>query len=206
MKKQVFYIHGGESYSEYDSFINRLQTKDIWDLPGTEKKKWTQTLARDLGDDFEVFTPRMPNSQNAKYEEWKIWFERHFEYLRDGVVIIGCSLGAMFLYKYFSENTAPVSIKSIILMASPATREELDFNGEDCGDFVFNMSALRNIPKKAETVTVMHSEDDFLVPFANASLLHEAMPGSQLVTFEDKNHFLIEEFPELVEHIKGLWG
>ena len=34
-KRQVFYIHGGESYKNYEDFIDRLQTKDIWDLPST---------------------------------------------------------------------------------------------------------------------------------------------------------------------------
>ena len=70
-KQQVFYIHGGESFTNYDDFLERLRTKDIWDLPSTQSsKKWSQTFAADLGADYEVFMPAMPNKNNAKYDKY----------------------------------------------------------------------------------------------------------------------------------------
>ena len=204
MKKQVFYIHGGESYEMYDDFIDRLHTREIRDLPTSKTyTKWTKNLQKDLGDDFEVFMPQMPNSQNAKYEEWKIWFERHFEYLRDDVICIGCSLGAMFFYKYFVENTLPFSVKALILMASPLP-ELLPDEEKDCGDFTFKTSSVALISEKVERIIIMHSKNDFLVSYDHALKLKEAMPEAELVTFEDKNHFLVEELPELVEMIREL--
>lgn len=90
MKQQVFYIHGGSAYSDYGRFLDHLKTAPIRNLPGAETlKKWSTTIPDDLGETFEVFAPGMPNSQNAKYGEWKIWFERHFDYLRDGVILLG---------------------------------------------------------------------------------------------------------------------
>ena len=203
MKQQVFYIHGGEAYSNYDDYVERLETKDIWDLPSVESsKKWTSTLAADLGDEYEVFMPAMPNKQNAKYEEWKIWFERHFEYLRDGAVLSGCSLGAMFLTKYFIENETPFQVKELIIMACPI--QDGNFEDKDCGDFLTDISDLHKLSGKAEKITIMHSKDDFLVPYEHALTYKEALPEAELVTFEDKNHFLVEELPELVEHIKQI--
>lgn len=206
-KQQVFYIHGGESFTDHDQFIHRLKTKAIWDLPSVEQKgKWTGTLAAELGDDYEVFMPAMPNKQNAKYEEWKIWFERHFEHLHDGLILMGCSLGAMFLYKYLIENEPPVKLKALILMAAPVQAEGLSLEEEGDGDFVFSLSDVAVIKDKAEKVIVMHSKDDFVVPYEHGVKLHEAMPGSEFVSFEDKNHFLVEELPELVETIRELAG
>ena len=93
-KQQVFYIHGGGSFSRREAFLKTLRTNEIRNLPGTEPlKKWTGTFAEDLGESCEVFTPSMPNSQNAKYDEWKVWFERHFEHLRDEIILVGWSLG-----------------------------------------------------------------------------------------------------------------
>lgn len=203
MKQQVFYIHGGESYENHDIFLERLRTKDIWDLPSeTPKVKWTQSFASELGPDFEVFMPAMPNKQNAKYEEWKIWFERHFEHLRDGAVLVGCSLGAMFLAKYLSKNEIPFKVRAIYLMATPVS--DTAFADEDCGTFRFSLDSSSVLTRRAGEVFIVHSKDDFLVPYEHAVRLNQAIPGSELVTFEDKNHFLIEEFPELIAHIKGL--
>ena len=122
MKKQVFYIHGGESFSDYNVFLERLGNREIWDLPGKESSvKWTGSLAEDLGEEYEVFKPQMPNKQNAKYEEWKIWFERYFEHLRDDAILIGFSLGAMFLVTYLIENDTPFKTNSLYIMASPVS-------------------------------------------------------------------------------------
>jgi len=203
-KQQVFYIHGGESYESHEDFLDRLLVRDIRDLPSAPKyTKWTKTLADELGEEYEVFMPQMPNGMNAKYVEWKIWFERHFEYLHDGVIMIGCSLGAMFLYKYYSENQLPFKTKELILMASPVP-ELLPAEEKDCGDFVYLMADLNKLIKQSQHSTIMHSKDDFVVPYEHALKYKEVLPEAELVTFEDKNHFLVEELPELVERIRDL--
>ena len=203
MKQQVFYIHGGESYENYDIFLERLRTKDIWDLPSENPtSKWTQSFAAELRPGYEVFMPAMPNKQNAKYEEWKIWFERHFEHLRDNVILIGLSLGAMFLVKYLSETKTPFQIKALYLMGCPV--DDPGFKDEDCGTFRYSLDSSSVLSRRAGKVFILHSKDDFLVPYEHAVKLNQAIPGSELVTFEDKNHFLIEEFPELIAHIKAL--
>lgn len=200
-KQQVFYIHGGTAFSRYEDFLQHLKTKEIRNLPGTETvKKWPGSLADDLGERFEVFTPAMPNSQNAKYEEWKIWFERHFDYLHDDVILVGWSQGGYFLAKYLIENSVPFSIKALFLVAAPF--EPGDFGGEDGGDFAFATDRVGELQKKAERILIFHSQDDFLVPHQHAQKYQAALPEAQLITFEDKNHFLIEEFPELLEKIR----
>lgn len=200
-KQQVFYIHGGSSFSNYEAFLEDLSTKTIRDLPGEEPlKKWPVTLREDLGEDCEVFMPSMPNSQNAKYEEWKIWFERHFEYLRDGVILVGWSQGGYFLSKYLIENTPLFKVKALFLVAAPF--EPADFGGEDGGDFAFDTSRVGELANKASKINIFHSKDDFAVPYEHALKYKEALPEAELVIFENKNHFLIEEFPELLDLIK----
>jgi len=204
-KQQVFYIHGGDAFSKQDDFLRYLETKTIRDLPGEEQlKKWSSTFAEDLGDAYEVFAPAMPNSQNAKYAEWKIWFERHLEYLRDDVILVGWSLGGMFFTKYLIENDFPNQIKALFILAAPLTIEHE--NGEDGGDFLFDVSRVSELAEKASIIYVFHSKDDFVVPYDNALKYQEALPEAELVTFEDKNHFLIEEFPELLERIREAAG
>lgn len=203
MKQQVFYIHGASAYSKYEHFLEDLKTMPIRNLPNTAKQdRWTKTLAEDLGEGYEVFTPEMPNKQNAKYEEWKIWFERHFEFIRDDIILLGWSQGAYFLAKYLSENTVPFKIKALFMLAGPF--EPDSFGLEDGGDFVFAVEDLTNLSKQVEHIELLHSKDDFVVPYEHALKYKAALPNAELVTYEDKNHFLIEHFPELLDRIKAV--
>ncbi len=202
MKKQVFYIHGGSSYSSYEAFLNDLKSEPVRDLPDAEPfKKWTDSL-KDQLIEFDVFKPAMPNSKNAKYQEWKIWFERYIPYLHDGLICIGWSQGGYFLAKYLIENPAPVKIEALFLVAAPFQAD--DFGGEDGGDFAFDTSRVGELTEKVEKIYILHSKDDFVVPYEHALKFKEALPEAELLTFEDKNHFLIPEFRELIEKIKSI--
>jgi len=205
-KQQVMYIHGGESFANHADFIERLQTAPLWHLPkqgATENsKKWTGTFGEALGETYEVVLPPMPNKQNAKYEEWKIWFERHFEHLTDGAVLIGCSLGAMFFARYFSEGNTPFRPKAVVLMAGAYALP--GFPDSDCKDFLIAPEAVRGVVGKADHIIIMHSTDDPVVPYEHGEALSRAIPEAEFITFTDRNHFLIAEFPELIEIIRKL--
>ncbi len=202
MQKQLVYIHGGDAYDTYEAFLHDLQNRPLRTPQGIAPKSWYQTLREDLGEKFEVFAPQMPNKQNAKYEEWKIWFERHAAFLRDDVTLLGWSLGGIFFAKYLSENVVPFKVGHLILLAAPFNTENLQDVG--CGDFLLDPELLGKLQDVAQQVTIVHSKDDFVVPYEHALLYKQLLPVASLVTYEDKNHFLVEELPELVEMIKNL--
>jgi predicted alpha/beta hydrolase family esterase len=199
-KKQIIFIHGGTAFTKYEAFLDYLSTKPIDDPLGEkEEKRWQGTLKTLLADTHEVYMPSMPNKQNAKYEEWKIWFERYHEFLLDGVILMGHSQGGYFLAKYLSEEKMPVSVGALFLLAAPFKND--DFGGEDGGDFAFDPQNLSNLTAQVNNVHILHSEDDPIVPYAHALLYKDALPHAILHTFNDKNHFILEEFPELIEEI-----
>jgi len=203
IKKQVFFIHGGNAYSSYEAFLEDLRTKTIYNLPSNPRQsRWTDTLSTDLGEMYEVFAPVMPNKQNAHYEEGKIGFERHFEYLTDGVILIGWSQGGYFLSKYLIEHTPPFSIKALIYVAAPSAPD--DFGGEDGGDFAFPGDRIGEIGTKVEKIFIFHSSDDPVVPVSHAERYQQALPNATLVLFNDKNHFLVPELPALVTLVLSL--
>ena len=203
MNAQVLYIHGGDSFGKYEDFLEDLKVRPVRDPFGLEKKSiWVESLREELSD-FEVLMPTMPNKQNAQYEEWKIWLERHFEFLREEVILVGWSLGGMFLAKYLSEEKFPFKIKAVYLLAAPSG-EFMDETGNNCASFGFSMSDLANLAKQTEKVNVWHSEDDFIVPFAEAVAYKNHLKEANFVGFTDKNHFLVPELPELINSIKSL--
>lgn len=204
MKKQVVFIHGGEAFQNYEDFLTELKNKEIDGLFTESPKRWHKELVKTLGDEYEVFKPSMPNSDNSKYLEWKIWFERHFPFLREDVILIGHSQGGMFLTKYLIENETPFSVKALFLVGSihdsyVCFGESL----EDGGDFGFDATRLPLLVERVENLIVVHSKDDFCVPFEQGEKLAKALPEAEFMVFEDKNHFLVEEFPELIEKIKS---
>ena len=202
MKKQVVFIHGGDAFTKHEDFLRYLKKVEIRNLPSNQTSGfWTKTLREDLGEEFEVFMPSMPNSHNAKYEEWKIWFERHYDYLQDGVILVGWSLGGMFLAKYLSENKPKVAIKALVLLAAPCGSYD-DPEGNDSGTFQFDPQQLPEISKNVKNISIWHSEDDFVVPFEHVRTYEKYLPEAEIVLFSDKNHFLVPTLSELISKIK----
>src|SRR5690554_2299775 len=102
--KQVLIIHGGESYSSYEAYIEILKNSPIAYERLLPRNHWKPWVAEQMSD-TDVLLPRFPNSDNAVYDEWKIYFEKLLPLLSDNVQLVGHSLGAMFLAKYLHANT-----------------------------------------------------------------------------------------------------
>lgn len=194
MKKQVVFISGGEVFETRDDFKKWLASSEsdfMLPQPGSESVTfWSRNLQEDLGDDYEVLSISMPLKQHARYDEWKIWFEKHVQFMHDEVVLVGWSLGATFLFKYFSENSFKKEITSLHLVAGRYGELKSFEYAQDI-----------TLQSKME-VFVYHSSDDFVVPFEDAQKFRDVSKG-ELLTFKDRNHFLQEEFPELLENIRN---
>lgn len=194
--QQVLHIHGGSPWASYEDYLNTLKTKDIQLSSGLDTSRWHYNYLNFLSEDkFDVIRLDMPCKQNAHYLEWKIWFQRHIEFLRDGVVLVGHSLGGNFLAKYLSEEDFPLSIKQLHLVAASGFSFDDDFK-------------IKNFPgkfntQKIEQVHIYHSTDDTVVPLGESKKYHESIPGSHLHIFNDRFHFIEKEFPELFANIAG---
>lgn len=196
--KQVILIRGGESFKSDEDFYEYLKQEKL--DPYRASNRWSVHLDLDLGNKYEVILPNMPARENGKYEAWKIWFEKHFEFLKEEVVLIGYSLGGTFLLKYLSENPFPKKIAQLHFVA-PWIGTKLS-TLEDIDTFAFDVGNLHLIKDKATAVHVWQSKDDFVVPFTDGETVHSNIPGSQFYVFEDRNHFIQNEFHELLEVIK----
>lgn len=199
-KPQILLIHGGMTFKSQKDYVDFLQNRPISIEP---KVRWTeQYLDKKLGKDFEIIRPRMPLQDNAKYADWKIHFERLFPYLRNNVILIGSSLGGIFLAKYLSENTFPKKIKATFMICPPFDNT---IEGEDLvGGFVLGKD-LSQIEKNAKKTYLMFSKDDEVVPVSHAEKFRNKLSKSEIVIYDSKNgHFKIPEFPEIVKIIKSL--
>lgn len=197
-KTQVMIIHGGMTFRNRGDYLRFLKTREI----SLERKmRWSgEYLDEKLERNFEIIRPRMPLQDNARYEDWKIHFERHIPFLRDGVILIGNSLGGIFLAKYLSENKFPKKIASVFLVCPPfddtLTEEDL------CGGFKLK-SDLSLIEKSSENVHLLFSRDDDVVPIAHAEKYKAKLNRAKFHIYQSKNgHFQISTFPEIVTMIR----
>ena len=198
MKQQILLINGGttfESKKEYLSFLKGIQIN----LEKMKAKlKWKDVLAKRLGGGFEVFIPKMPNSTNASYKEWKIWFSKIIELLDDNLILIGHSLGGIFLVKYLSENIISKKIKTTILIAAPFDSSDSE---ESLNDFVLGKS-LKNFEKQASRIYLFQSRDDKVVNFDQVKKYKKKLPNAKLKGFRDRGHFNQDTFPEIIDLLK----
>lgn len=198
MKQQVFVIHGGDAFDTYEEYLAYLKEKEM-SIERTRFIDWKGNLQKALGDSYDVVLPRMPNSQNARYAEWKIIFDKFVPQLDENVIFIGHSLGGIFLAKYLSEEEYPKSIKATLLVAAP-------YNAPDDHPYVdFNiLTDLSGLQKRGGKVFLYHSKDDQIVPFTNFERYQRELPNATARTFADKQHFNQADFPELISDIQNL--
>lgn len=198
-KTQVFIVHGGMTFRNNKDYIHFLKTREV------SLEKWPswsdEYLVKKLGKNFEVIKPRMPLAENAKYNDWKIAFERYFPLFTDNIILIGNSLGGIFLAKYLSENKFRKKILATYLVCPPfdGTLSEEDL----VGGFKLK-SDLSLIQKNSQNLTLLFSADDDCVPVAHAEKFRKKLKDANIIIYKSKNgHFRISEFPEIVKMIKS---
>jgi predicted alpha/beta hydrolase family esterase len=196
--KQVVVIHGGDTFENYEAYLNWLKSFPMdlsWYRAG--KIGWKKTLEKRLGDDYEVYLPEMPNETNAQYIEWKLWMDKVVSLLGDEVVLAGHSLGGSFLTKYLSENVLSKKINGVFLVSAC-------FDKDTDGNGLHSFTIPEKLNLQTENVFLYHSKDDPVVPFSDLEEFKNKIPNAVARVFVDRKHFNGEEFPELVEDIKSI--
>ncbi len=190
-KPQVIFIHGGDAFRNPEDLYAALRARDF--NPYEVKKKWREELIKNISDTHECHALSMPNSMWADYKAWKIWFEKMVPFLRDNVILVGHSLGGGFLLRYLTEQTLPVSVSQLHLIA--ACIDDVDCSG--VGDFSIDIETWSGFRASVAEVHLWHSEDDTIVPIHHSERLYEKYREAIFHRFTDRFHFINESFSEL---------
>lgn len=193
-RQQILHIHGGNPDMGYQEYIQRLKTGYL-NLNNKDSKKWNKRYREFLKEEnYEIILPMMPCGWRARYDEWVIWFERHIEFMNNGIIFAGHSLGGNFLGKYLSENILPIHIKQLHIIAPSYSAFEDDFKITEFPNKFFE--------NKIDEIHIYHSSDDGQVPILESEKYYEKIPNAHFHRFTNRGHFLGETFPELFENIK----
>lgn len=197
--KQVTVIHGGTTFANYDDYLQMLATKTLYVDRLTYKPMWKELLQEELGNDYQVLLPKMPNATNARYSEWKVWFSHLTEVITDDCILVGHSMGAIFLAKYLSENEFPRSIKATILVAAPYN----DDSGEDLNDF--KLEAVSDLFRsQAGKVVFFFGSDDPVISQTEIQNYKNDLPTAEFNILPAPDHFVRADFPELATLLKNI--
>jgi predicted alpha/beta hydrolase family esterase len=199
-KTQIIIIHGGMTFKNRRDYLNFLKTREV------SMGKWSRWsdgyLEKKLGKNFEITRPRMPLQDDAKYEEWKIHFERYIPHFRSGAILIGNSLGGIFLAQYLSENKISKKLNGVFLVCPPF---DGSLSNEDLvGGFKLKKE-LSLLQESTKNLYLLFSKNDDVVPVAHADKYRKKLPNANILIYKNKNgHFRVKEFPEIIELIKKL--
>ena len=192
-KTQILYIHGGGTFKNRRDYLQFLRNRPV---SLEQRALWHGSfLEKELGRRCEIIRPKMPCPENALYADWKVHFERHFPLLRRGLILIGNSLGGIFLARYLSEHKFQKKILSAYLVCPPFDNT---LPGEDIvGGFILPAN-LALLEKNCPRLTLIFSADDPVVPASHAEKYARRLKKAKILTLEGKNgHFKVPEFPEL---------
>lgn len=194
----IFMVHGGMTFKSRRDYVKYLKTRDL-DL--SSKSYWSGAyLDKKLGRDFNVVRPRMPLSDNARYEDWKIFFERYLPLLKHSSILIGSSLGGIFLVKYFSEHKLAKPFKSLFLVAPPFDN---NLPEEDLVGGFRLQSDLRLLEKNFINLHFLFSLNDDVVPPSQALGYARRLPQADIRILDNiTGHFKESRFPEIIKMIQ----
>ena len=197
--KQVIVIHGATTFIDYDQYLQYLAEKPLQVDRLTYKPMWKERLQDNLGDAYQVLMPSMPNKTNARYSEWRIFFKNLTQLLTDDCILVGHSMGAVFLAKYLSETRLPFRVQATILVATPYC----DDSAEDLGDF--KLDTISDLFRsQAGKVIIFNSKDDPVISVQDIERYRQDLPEAEHIEIPASDHFMRVDFPELTTCIKNL--
>lgn len=193
--KQVCIIHGGSTFENEAAYLENLEHMEVKYIRMLYSRQWKYWLGEQLTD-YEVILPELPNRAFAKYEEWSLFFSKVVRFLKPDTVLIGHSLGGIFIAKYLNEHPE-LHFRKVVLIAAPFDEAYT----ESLASFALPED-LTALGKAADEFMLYHSKDDKVVPYEETIKYSEALPSNGMHLFVDRGHFNQETFPELLEFIK----
>lgn len=150
----------------------------IHGLEGSPNGGWRPWLMREL-EKQEIYACAlaMPNPDDPKLAEWLEEIRRHVDRnLTDNIYLVGHSLGGTAIIRYLEQYESP-NLKGVVIVSAPCHRNS---NGK-VDDFLkdeFNWQIIKN---KVQKVTVIHGDDDPLVPLSDAQETTRELNGKLIV-------------------------
>jgi predicted alpha/beta hydrolase family esterase len=180
--RQILFIHSGGEQG-----------------PGQGSNDLVTWLQKELGEDYSIFYPMMPDPEEPVYSKWKLKLQEELSRVNDGVVLIGHSLGGSVLLKFLSEEPFKTKIAALCLVAAPAWGRK----NWKVQDFMLRENFEDALPE-IQKIFIYHSHNDEVVPFNHLLYYIEKLPGAVVRRLASGGHLFLKGLSELAADIKTL--
>ncbi|HEX3528181.1 MAG TPA: alpha/beta fold hydrolase [Thermoanaerobaculia bacterium] len=182
LKRRVLFIQGGGA-----------GVHDEWD------DKLVESLKRELGSEYEIRYPQMPNEDDPHYAAWKPAIEKELAALDDRAILIGHSIGGTMLVNVLAARSTERRFGALFLIATPFV-----------GDGGWSSDELRSpadlgarLPQGAP-VHIYHGLEDETAPPSHAELYARAVPQARVHRLPGRDHQLNNDLKDVAAAIKLL--
>lgn len=151
-----------------------------------EDKLLADGLQKELGSDYDVHFPEMPDEANAPYDAWKQLIQDEVAKTSEPIVLIGHSMGASELAKVVTEVTFGTPIAGIFLLAAPFWGGE-GWLYEGYEELELPKDAAARFPKNVK-VFLYQARDDEIVPFGHLALYAKCLPHATVREIDTGGH------------------
>jgi len=165
---QVLFVQGGgeDVHAKWDS-------------------KLVASLRRNLGHEYTVRYPKMPNEADPHFSPWRAALRKEFETLEDGDILVGHSIGAAILLHTLAKQPPPFRPGALVLLAAPFIGK-----GGWPSDEIQPPTELSSRLPANMPVRLYHGTKDEEVPVAHVRLYEEALPHAVVTHVKDADHQL----------------
>ena len=181
-KRQVLFVQGGGE-----------NVHAGWD------DKLVASLRSELGPNYDIRYPRMPDEDDPNYVSWKASFEKEIAALNDGAIIVGHSIGGTILINALAERSPERKLGAVILVAAPFVGE----GGWPSDDWKPQRELGRKLPAGVP-IFLFHGLADDAAPPAHADLYAQAIPQARLCPLPGRDHQLNNDLSEIAAAIKSV--
>lgn len=181
MRRQVLFVHGGGEGAH------------------AADERLAASLRDALGGGYDVRSPKMPNEGSPEVEAWKERISEELAAMDGEAVLVGHSLGALFLLKYLSEEEPQKPVAGLFLVAAPY----VGTGGWEVQEGALREDFASELPEGLQ-VFLYHSRDDEVVPFAHLALYEAKLPRATVRGFADRGHQFGDDLSEVARDVERL--
>jgi len=173
---------------------------------GNPEENWFPWLKYELEKlDCRVFVPKFPTPENQSLENWLNVFKDYKQYLNENSIVIGHSLGPVFLLNIIEKLDKPIKAAFFVsgfldLLGNP------DFDNIN-KSFIEKSFDWQKIKRNCLKFFIFHSDNDPYVPLAQAEELAKNL-GVDVILVKNADHFNekagYNKFDLILEKIKPL--
>jgi predicted alpha/beta hydrolase family esterase len=181
MKKNILFIQGGGN-GGYEA-----------------DAKLAASLRQALGAAYDVHYPQLLSDEALPDFGWPQQIGKEISQSNGEVILVGHSLGASMILKYFSESGIKNKIRGIFLIATPY------WQGEE--EWVQGLKLQEDFASKLPEdmpVFLYHCRDDEEVPFAHLALYRQKLPQAAVREIASGGHQLNNDLTVVAKDIKSL--